>query len=71
MKLTDALLGEHAVIYELFDYLRDTILKSNDIRDIHGAGAVVRGFSVRMPGSRKICCSPASNTTLGRWGRLP
>ncbi len=41
MKLTDALLGEHALIYELFDYVRDTILKSDDIRDIHGAVAVV------------------------------
>lgn len=41
MKLTDALLGEHAVIYELFDYLRDTILRSDDIRDLHGAVAVV------------------------------
>ncbi len=41
MKLTDALLGEHAVIYELFDYLRDTILQSDDIRDLHGAVAVV------------------------------
>ena len=25
MKLTDALLGEHAVIYELFGYVRDTV----------------------------------------------
>jgi hemerythrin-like domain-containing protein len=46
MKLTDALLGEHAVIYELFDYLRDTILKSDDIRDIHGAVAVVERLLV-------------------------
>ena len=41
MKLTDALLGEHAVIYELFDYVRYTILKSDDIQDIHGAVVVV------------------------------
>ncbi len=46
MKLTSALLGEHAVIYELFDYLRNTILKSDDIRDIHGAGAVVERLLV-------------------------
>ncbi len=41
MKLTDALLGEHAVIYALFDHLRDTILESDDIRDIHNARAIV------------------------------
>lgn len=46
MKLTDALLGEHAVIYELFDYLRDTILKRDDIRDLHGAVAVVERLLV-------------------------
>ncbi len=46
MKLTDALLGEHAVIYELFDYLRDTILRSDDIRDLHGAVAVVERLLV-------------------------
>ena len=41
MKLTDALLGEHAVIYELFAYLRDTILVSDDVRDIRGAVPVL------------------------------
>ncbi len=46
MKLTDALLGEHAVIYELFDYLRDTVLRSDDIRDLHGAVAVVERLLV-------------------------
>jgi hemerythrin-like domain-containing protein len=46
MKLTDALLGEHGVIYALFDHVRDTILKSDDIRDIHGAVAVVERLLV-------------------------
>jgi hemerythrin-like domain-containing protein len=46
MKLTDALLGEHAVIYELFDYLRDTLLKGDDLRDLHGAVAVVERLLV-------------------------
>ncbi len=46
MKLTNALLGEHAVIYELFDYVRDTILNSDDIRDIRGAVAVVERLLV-------------------------
>ena len=46
MKLTNALLGEHAVLYELFDYVRDTILKSDDIRDIHSAVAVVERLLV-------------------------
>ncbi len=30
MKLMGTLRGEHAVIYELFDYVRDTIAKSDD-----------------------------------------
>ena len=46
MKLTNALLGEHAVIYELLDHVRDTILTSDDIRDIHGAVAVVERLLV-------------------------
>ena len=46
MKLTNALLGEHAVIYDLFDHVRDTILTSDDIRDIHGAVAVVERLPV-------------------------
>jgi hemerythrin-like domain-containing protein len=46
MKLTNALLGEHAIIYELFDHLRDTILKSDDIRNIHGTVAIVESLLV-------------------------
>jgi hemerythrin-like domain-containing protein len=41
MKLTDALLGEHAVLYALFDHLRDTTLESDDMAEIHGVRAVV------------------------------
>jgi hemerythrin-like domain-containing protein len=46
MKLTHALLGEHAVIYDLFDYLRDTILQSDEVRELHGAVAVVERLLV-------------------------
>ena len=52
MKLTHALLGEHAIIYELFDYMRETILESDDIRDIQRAAAVVtKVLGGQEPGS--------------------
>ncbi|MDP6426739.1 MAG: hemerythrin domain-containing protein [Rhodospirillales bacterium] len=41
MKLTDALRGEHAVIYQLFDFVRETVAKSDDIQDVRGAASVL------------------------------
>lgn len=41
MKLTDALRGEHAVLYELFAYVDETIRKRDDMRDIRGAVSVL------------------------------
>lgn len=70
MKLTDALLGEHAVIYELFDYLRDTILKSDEIRDIHGAGAVVERLLVSHARIEEDLLFPRLEPHLGQMGPL-
>ncbi len=70
MKLTDALLGEHAVIYELFDYLRDTILKSDDIRDIHGAAAVVERLLVSHARIEEDLLFPRLEDHLGQTGPL-
>ncbi len=41
MKLTDALLGEHAVMYELFEHVRDTTKNTEDVQEIHGAVSVL------------------------------
>jgi hemerythrin superfamily protein len=41
MKLTDALLGEHAVFYGLFEHVRDTAANSNDAEQIRGAVSVL------------------------------
>ena len=38
MKITDALLGEHAVSYELSDFMRDTALKIDDVQAVRADG---------------------------------
>ncbi len=70
MKLTHALLGEHAVIYELFDYLRDTILKSTDIQDIRGAGAVLERLVVSHARIEEDLLFPRLEPHLGPMGPL-
>ncbi len=70
MKLTNALLGEHAVIYELFDYLRDTILKSDDIQDIYGATAVVERLLLSHAQIEENLLFPRLEPHLGQMGPL-
>lgn len=41
VKITDALLGEHAVLYDLFGHLRDTAETGADTAEIRAAFAVV------------------------------
>jgi hypothetical protein len=41
MKITDALMGEHAVIYELFEHLRETTHYADDVQEIHRVVLVV------------------------------
>ncbi len=41
MKLTDALLGEHAVFYGLFEHVRETAANSDDATEIRGAVAAL------------------------------
>jgi hemerythrin-like domain-containing protein len=41
MKITDALLGEHGVLYDLFGHLRDVAMSSGDATAIRAAFAVV------------------------------
>jgi|TARA_B100000315_G_scaffold260470_2_gene322181 hemerythrin-like domain-containing protein len=41
MKITDALRGEHAVLYVIFDFVRDTISNSEDITIIKNSVSVL------------------------------
>lgn len=41
MKITDALLGEHGVLYDLFGHLRDVAMSSGDVAAIRAVFAVV------------------------------
>ncbi|MAG96819.1 MAG: hypothetical protein CMM08_09060 [Rhodospirillaceae bacterium] len=70
MKLTNALLGEHAVIYELFEYVRETIQKSDDIRDIHGAAAVLERLVVWHARIEEDLLFPRLEPHLGQMGPL-
>ncbi|HJM60617.1 MAG TPA: hemerythrin domain-containing protein [Alphaproteobacteria bacterium] len=70
MKLTNALLGEHAVIYELFEYVREMILKSDDIRDIHGAAAVLERLVVSHARIEEDLLFPRLEPHLGQMGPL-
>ncbi len=70
MKLTNALLGEHAVIYELFEYVREMILKSDDIRDIHGVAAVLERLVVSHARIEEDLLFPRLEPHLGQMGPL-
>jgi hemerythrin-like domain-containing protein len=70
MQLTDALLGEHAVIYELFEHVRDTIPNSDDIRDVHGAVAVVARLLVSHARIEEDMLFPHLDPHLGEMGPL-
>ena len=41
MKITDALLGEHAVFYAQFDYLEQTIPAANSLAQVKSLGAML------------------------------
>ena len=70
MKLTDALLGEHAVLYELFAYLRDTILKSDDIGDVRGAVSVLERLLGSHARIEENLLFPRLEPHLGQMGPL-
>jgi len=70
MKLTDAMLGEHALIYALFDHVRDAVLKSDDVRDIHGAIAIIERLLVSHAGIEEDLLFPRLEPHLGQMGPL-
>ena len=70
MKLTDALLGEHAVIRELFDYVREKAGTSRDVREIHGAVSVLERLLLSHAQAEEDLLFPRLEPHLGQTGPL-
>ena len=70
MKLTDALLGEHAVLYDLFGYLRNIAVTSNDVAEIRAAVAVVDRLLLSHAGIEEELLFPRLDPHLGQMGPL-
>lgn len=70
MKLTDALLGEHAVIYELFGYVRDTVANTKDVQEIQGAVSVLERLLLSHAKVEEDLLFPRLEPHLGQMGPL-
>jgi hemerythrin-like domain-containing protein len=70
MKITDALLGEHAVLYELFDYMRDTALESDDVQEVRAAVAVLERLLLAHARIEEELLFPRLEPYLGQMGPL-
>ena len=70
MKITDALLGEHAVIYNLFDYVRDTVANSQDLQEIRGAVAALENVILAHAQVEEDLLFPRLEPHLGQMGPL-
>jgi iron-sulfur cluster repair protein YtfE (RIC family) len=70
MKITDALLGEHAVLYELFNYLRDTALESDDVREVRTAVSVLERLLLAHARIEEELLFPRLEPHLGQMGPL-
>ncbi len=70
MKITDALLGEHAVLYDLFGHLRNTAVTSNDVAEIRAAVAVVDRLLLAHARIEEELLFPRLDPHLGQMGPL-
>ena len=70
MKLTDALRGEHAIIYELFDYVRDTSAKSDALEEVRGAVLVLERLLLSHARVEEDLLFPNLEPHLGQAGPL-
>jgi hemerythrin-like domain-containing protein len=70
MKITDALLGEHAVLYELFNYMRDTALESDDVQEVRAAVAVLERLLLAHARIEEELLFPRLEPYLGQMGPL-
>lgn len=70
MKLTDALLGEHAVLYELFDMMRETAANEDDITVLRSTVSVLKRLLVSHAETEEALLFPALKPHLGEMGPL-
>jgi len=70
MKITDALRGEHAVMYELFEYVRDTAKNTDDVEEIHGAVSVLERLLLSHAQVEEELLFPRLEPHLGEMGPL-
>ncbi len=70
MKLTDALLGEHAVLHDLFGHVRETAAKSGDIGEIRSAVAVLERLLVTHARLEESLLFSQLDSHLGQMGPL-
>jgi len=70
MKLTDALLGEHAVLYDLFDLARDSIANDDDLTALRGTVSVLKRLLVSHAETEEALLFPALKPHLGEMGPL-
>jgi len=70
MKLTDALLGEHAVLYDLFTHLRALREKNGDPEELRGAVAVLDQLLFAHAQIEEELLFPNLEPHLGQMGPL-
>lgn len=70
MKLTDALLGEHAVLYDLFDWMRDVAAKDADAPALRPAVLAVERLLVAHARVEEDLLFPALESHVGPMGPL-
>ncbi len=70
MKLTDALSGEHAVLYDLFDYVRQTVANADDLQDALGAVSVLDRLLLSHAELEEDLLFPQLEPHLGEMGPL-
>ncbi len=70
MKLTDALLGEHGVLYALFDRIEAVAATAESVAQIHEAAAVLGALVLSHAKLEDELLFPALETHLGTTGPL-
>lgn len=70
MKITEALLGEHGVLYDLFGHLRDVTVTSGDVGEIRAAVAVVDKLLLAHARVEEELLFPRLDLHLGQMGPL-
>lgn len=70
MKITDALLGEHGVLYDLFGHLRDVAMNSGDAAAIRAAFAAVERLLLTHARVEEELLFPRLQPHVGQMGPI-